>query len=41
MKQLNVTDLTGQNKKTPAARGKTTPTRQDKNLTTGQIKASY
>jgi hypothetical protein len=41
MKQFNVTDLAGQNKKTSAATGKTTPTRQDKNLKTGQIKTSY
>ncbi|CDW88318.1 UNKNOWN [Stylonychia lemnae] len=41
MKQINATDLTGQNKKTPAATGKTTPTRQDKNPTTRQIKTSY
>ncbi|CDW87650.1 UNKNOWN [Stylonychia lemnae] len=41
MKQINATDLTGQNKKTPAVTGKTTATMQDKNPTTGQIKTSY
>ncbi|CDW88935.1 UNKNOWN [Stylonychia lemnae] len=49
IKQINVTDLVDQSKKTPAAAskktpaatGKTSPTRQDNNPTTGQIKTSY
>jgi hypothetical protein len=41
MKQFNATDLTGQNKKTPAATGKTTPTKQDKSTTIVQIKSPY
>jgi hypothetical protein len=40
MKQINVTDLADQSKKTPAAASKKTPA-QDKKTATGQSQSSY